>query len=55
MEALAKRDAERAVKSVVNKMMRDAVKKSEYEKRIAEGKIAPKGATTRSKAKAGKE
>ena len=54
MEALAKRDAERAAKSRMNKMIRDAVKKSEHEKKVAEGKIAPKGATTRSKAKAGK-
>ena len=50
MEALAKRDAERAAKSVVNKIVRDAGKKTKYEKKVAEGKIAPKGATRRAKA-----
>ena len=54
MAILAKRDEERELKKIMNKMVRVVEKKSEYEKKIAEGKIAPKGATTRSRAKAGK-
>ena len=46
MAILAKRDAERASSTVLNKIIKNAV-------REAEGK-APKGAITRSRSKAGK-